>query len=530
MTLARMHDLQAHNIQIMAIAPCIPPATKAAFSVTCKDVVMGRGSGTQNHCGNVAYRKLVYLNKELYATSSKFEKQKIAKAIVAAVRYFGGGFLQADEQRGGLFFDIGDKRAWDKTSQALREGQTEVRQQLAQEDPAGMVKISEYKKVISEQAFFAYAVKIMESLFYSAGGESGIMACGPSCPYAKRRSTLNQLSVDPRQIYDMMLNMGPDNNQQQVHLNQGYQRGYILSSTSSEYEPLPYKNTPPVPPLFESMNPSQIPSDPTFEPLPYEMDGTNRTAASRVFSITNVLSQEWEGLGSGDLMDILNDEVEDLIRRKSVGLIKIDTKDAFEDLMFDDDYEDVFENEEELLAQDNKMDFNASMGAHSLMNMSLMTLDTRVETSSDESKQRPSISTPSDESKQRPSILVKREPSVPVHIRCRSSRVSFLGKSLMAIDNHSFSQLVETYSDQDDDFDIGDSDRSRLSVSRKMGFPIRKSVVRDEFKELAGQVNNPLGAIDSSVSNLSLGMSMASIGDLDIDDDGTTVTGKMHAV
>lgn len=389
-----------------------------------------------------------------------------------------------------------------------------------------MAKISEYKKVISEQAFFAYAVKIMESLFYSAGGEAGISACGPSsCPYANRRSTLNQLSANPRQIYDMMLKMGPNNNQQGHH-NQGYQQGYILSSTTTslEYEPLPYNNTPPIPPLFESMNPSQIPSDPTSAPL-------NRTVASRVFSITNVLSQEWEGLGSGDLMDILNDEVEDLIRRKSVDLIKIDTKDAFVDLMFDDDYEDVFENEEELLAQDNKMDFNASMEAHSLMNMSLMTLDTRVETSSDESKQRPSISISSEESKQCPSISVKREPSVPVHIRCRFLRVSFLGKSLMAIDNHSFSQLVETYSDQDDDCDIGDSDLSQLSVSRKMGFPIRKSVVGSrQFNELAGRIHNSLGDIDSSVSNLSLGMSMASIGDLDIDDDGTTVTGKMRAV
>ena len=33
------------------------------YSVTCKDVVLGRGSGTQNHCGNVTYRKLVFLNK-----------------------------------------------------------------------------------------------------------------------------------------------------------------------------------------------------------------------------------------------------------------------------------------------------------------------------------------------------------------------------------------------------------------------------------------------------------------------------------
>lgn len=41
----------------------VPPGVDAVFLITCKDVVMGRGSGTQNHCGNVTYRKLVYLNK-----------------------------------------------------------------------------------------------------------------------------------------------------------------------------------------------------------------------------------------------------------------------------------------------------------------------------------------------------------------------------------------------------------------------------------------------------------------------------------
>ena len=39
------------------------PSFMQLISVTCKDVVMGRGSGTQNHCGNITYRKLVYLNK-----------------------------------------------------------------------------------------------------------------------------------------------------------------------------------------------------------------------------------------------------------------------------------------------------------------------------------------------------------------------------------------------------------------------------------------------------------------------------------
>ena len=119
--------------------------------------------------------------QELYATSSKFDKLKISKAIVAAVREFGGHFCQADDKRGGLYYDIGDKRAWDKTSQALREGQAEVRAKLAEDDPAGMSKIAEYKQVISEQTFFAYACQIMESLYHSDGKDS-ISACGQECP------------------------------------------------------------------------------------------------------------------------------------------------------------------------------------------------------------------------------------------------------------------------------------------------------------------------------------------------------------
>jgi len=129
------------------------------------DVVMGRGSGTQNHCGNVTYRKLVFLNKELYATSSKFDKLKISKAIVRAVREKGGHFLEMKDK---LYFDIGDKRAWDKTSQALREGQTEIRKRLEQEEARqkesksslqsdGSSKVAQYKQIISDHRFLDYS-------------------------------------------------------------------------------------------------------------------------------------------------------------------------------------------------------------------------------------------------------------------------------------------------------------------------------------------------------------------------------------
>ena len=118
---------------------------------------------------------------------------------MATVREFGGQFLQADEKRGGLYYDIGDKRAWDKTSQALREGQADIRAKLAEEDPEGMSKVAEYKKVISEQTFFAYACKMMETL-QPKDGESDI--------YAQRRELLNKMGANPLSIGSSQLGSG----------------------------------------------------------------------------------------------------------------------------------------------------------------------------------------------------------------------------------------------------------------------------------------------------------------------------------
>lgn len=111
---------------------------------------------------------------------------------MAAVRNFGGRFLQANDKRGGLHYDIGDKRSWDKTSQALREGQTEIRAKLAEEaekQPNGADKVREYKQVISEQNFFNFAMKMLHSLYEP---DSGSTACGPNCAHARRRQTLSR--------------------------------------------------------------------------------------------------------------------------------------------------------------------------------------------------------------------------------------------------------------------------------------------------------------------------------------------------
>jgi len=113
-------------------------------SIRENDIVLGRKGFALKHRGNQAYRKLVNMNKELYATCQKRKKIRITKSIVAAMRVNGGRFLQRvdgktsmtpDEVDGDgnpvVYFDIGDKKAIEKTSQALREGQPKLLQRIA---------------------------------------------------------------------------------------------------------------------------------------------------------------------------------------------------------------------------------------------------------------------------------------------------------------------------------------------------------------------------------------------------------------
>ena len=95
------------------------------------DVLCGRGGAALRHPGNQTYRRLVNLNKGLYITCLKTEKLKISRSIVAAIREQNGRFLEKDAANG-TWFDIGDKKAIEKTSQALREGQPKLRQKIVE--------------------------------------------------------------------------------------------------------------------------------------------------------------------------------------------------------------------------------------------------------------------------------------------------------------------------------------------------------------------------------------------------------------
>lgn len=95
------------------------------------DVLCGRGGGTNNHPGNEAFRDLVTAQKVVYLHASKRDKPFVSRGIVRAIRSQNppGRFLQKNEQTG-LWFDIGDQKAREKTSQALREGAPEIRREI----------------------------------------------------------------------------------------------------------------------------------------------------------------------------------------------------------------------------------------------------------------------------------------------------------------------------------------------------------------------------------------------------------------
>jgi len=114
-----------------------------------RDVLCGRGGGTRRHPGNKNYRSLINSSKPIYLISTKEEKTSISRSIVAAIRDQQGQFLEQrrpprvgggtkDEQNKITeWYDIGDAKATEKTSQALREGQPKLRQKMIEK---GIIK------------------------------------------------------------------------------------------------------------------------------------------------------------------------------------------------------------------------------------------------------------------------------------------------------------------------------------------------------------------------------------------------------
>ena len=85
---------------------------------------------TNHHPGNKRYRKLVEGRKVDYVNSKRLDKPLVALEIIQEWRSQKppGRFLKIDENTG-MWHDVGDKKAREKTSQALREKAPMLRKQ-----------------------------------------------------------------------------------------------------------------------------------------------------------------------------------------------------------------------------------------------------------------------------------------------------------------------------------------------------------------------------------------------------------------
>lgn len=91
------------------------------------DVLSGRGNFVNYHTGNERFRALVRKHKVAYVACPKPQKGKFSKMIVDEIRSLhpAGRFLKQDPNSK-LWNDIGEKKALDKTRQALREGAPDI--------------------------------------------------------------------------------------------------------------------------------------------------------------------------------------------------------------------------------------------------------------------------------------------------------------------------------------------------------------------------------------------------------------------
>jgi len=97
--------------------------------VTDHDILCGRGGLTNHHKGNKRFRDIVALHRPDYVRAPKIQKPSVARVIVRAIRNGDppGRFLKKDATTS-KWIDIGDKKAAEKTSQALREKSDEEKE------------------------------------------------------------------------------------------------------------------------------------------------------------------------------------------------------------------------------------------------------------------------------------------------------------------------------------------------------------------------------------------------------------------
>lgn len=132
--------IQYENSQ-PAVAKPNPKESTTMENVSEHDVLCGRGGATNVHPGNRFFRSLISKFRVQYLRSRKIDKPHISRSVVGEIRSRKGRFLKKDEKTG-VWCEIGDDLAREKTSQALRQRAPDYRRQMMVEDQERLFKLT----------------------------------------------------------------------------------------------------------------------------------------------------------------------------------------------------------------------------------------------------------------------------------------------------------------------------------------------------------------------------------------------------
>ncbi len=135
----------------------VPPGTVGISSHAEDDVLSGRGGGTNSHPGNRYFRELINTHRYEYLRAKKNDKPHISRSIVNVIRAKKGRFLKKDEDDG-LWYEIGDDLAREKTSQALRQKAPEHRKIVEEHDR----RLQQQRTIMNAPQSFPMGVAMMD--------------------------------------------------------------------------------------------------------------------------------------------------------------------------------------------------------------------------------------------------------------------------------------------------------------------------------------------------------------------------------
>jgi hypothetical protein len=124
--------------------------------------------------GNITFRACVKACQPAYIEAKRREKPYIAQRIVVFIRKMGGRFLKregADSLQGDAWKDVGNNKAREKTSQALREGAPELRGDVKE----GVSTTTSAPSVVAAQTSSCGPMPYLHhDLYYEYGGRGPV--------------------------------------------------------------------------------------------------------------------------------------------------------------------------------------------------------------------------------------------------------------------------------------------------------------------------------------------------------------------